>query len=82
MTDAVQNNQRKLIEGAQAYAAFDKSDPFSFSRAMLHIRMGMCRPIGKDGSDAHYTADSYQEARLDKHGVEYFVTCYKNVQRP
>ena len=82
MTNAVQNNQRKMIEGARAYAAFDKSDPFSFSRAMLHIRMGLCRPIVKDGSDAHYQADSYQEARIDSHGIEYFVTTYKNVQRP
>ncbi len=81
MTDAVQNNQERIIRGAINYAAADKSDPFTFGRAMAHIKMGLCRPL-KDGSDGHYDATPDMEKRVTSRGDEYLVTVYRNVARP
>jgi hypothetical protein len=58
--DAVKAAQRqRLIEAAKRYAAFDKSDPFTFARCMTHINRDMCTPVvigPEKGQDGHYDA--------------------------
>lgn len=34
----------RSVEAARRYAGAEKSDPFAFSRAMAHIRQGLCGP--------------------------------------
>lgn len=48
----------RMIEGAKHYAAYDKSDPFSLARSLLHIKRGVAG-INQDGGDAFYSADPY-----------------------
>ncbi len=72
------------------YATADKSDPFTYSRIMSHIKSGLCddavRGIRLD--EARYTAEPYLETRKlppspqHPEGQEYTVTCYKNLRRP
>jgi hypothetical protein len=73
----------RLIAGARAYAAADKSDPFTLSRCVAHIRAGICT----DG--VAYEARATQEMReLDKGSffsdgsTSYAVTVYREVRRP
>lgn len=72
---------------ALAYAAADKSDPFTYNRIMAHIASGLCDD--KDGhTDCRYKADAYEETRklppspAYPDGQEYTITAYRNVQRP
>lgn len=81
MANAALTREARMIEGAKNYAAFDRSDPFSLKRAMLHIRQGIVSVL-KDGTDAFYTATPYQEERLLPDGRPYFVTVYRNIARP
>lgn len=41
----IELNQERLVAGAQRYASYDRSDPFTVDRCMCHIRQGLCRPI-------------------------------------
>lgn len=72
---------------AYSYAAADKSDPFALSRAIAHIRQGICDD-GPRGEDCRYKADAYLETRRlpnkpdGSPGDEYQIVAYKNVQRP
>ena len=78
--------RRQAVIGAINYANFDKSDPFTFSRAMSHINSGVAHCIteraGKVDVDGGYTAEPYQETRKLPDGREYNVTAYKNARRP
>ena len=73
--------QKRIIDGARAYAAADRSDPFAFNRAMSHMKNGISS-VGARGEDAFYKAEPYQETRYLPDGREYLVTVYKNIQRP
>lgn len=73
--------QSRIIEGARAYAAADRSDPFAFNRAITHMNNGISS-VGSRGEDAFYKAEPYQETRYLPDGREYSVTVYKNIQRP
>jgi hypothetical protein len=72
--------QRK-IDGAQRYAAAEKSDPFAFSRAMTHIRNDICR-TRPDGEAADYDAEMASEMRKLPDGTEYQVSVYRSLKRP
>lgn len=71
----------RKIEGAQRYAAADKSDPFAFSRAMTHIRNGICK-TRPDGEAADYDAEMASEMRKLPDGTEYQVSIYRSLKRP
>ena len=79
--ESVNAQQRRMIEGARAYAESDRSDPFAFDRAMCHTANGIAS-LGTKGDDACYKADRYEEGMSLPNGTEYKVTRYKNVQRP
>jgi hypothetical protein len=86
--DAKQKFDQQLIDGAYAYAAADKSDPFALRRALTHIRVGLCR-IRDDGKPAGYNAEPFTEQRNLQDGQtfsdgtdSYRVTVYRNVARP
>lgn len=76
--------RRQMIQGAHEYARFDKSDPFTFSRAMSHINNGVANFFKRDDSviEGFYNADPVQEERTLENGEKYFVTAHKNVVRP
>ena len=42
MNDALEKHLDRMISGAERYAAGDKSDPFTFARALAHIKQGLC----------------------------------------
>jgi hypothetical protein len=77
---AVQANRDRIVRGAVAYAAADKSDPFTFARCMTHINQGLCRPL-VDGGNGHYNAEATTEVRLLPDGREYLAIGYRNIQR-
>ena len=82
------NSTHKL---ALAYAASERSDPFTYSRVMSHIANGICddkyttrgEPI-----DCRYSAEEYLETRYlppspdHPQGQEYKIPAYKNIRRP
>lgn len=76
------NHEERLIEGAIRYAQADRSDPFSFSRAMSEIKRGLCRGFSKDGKGYGYDAEPYKTEELDMLGKPMQVIRFKNVQRP
>ena len=69
------------IEAAKRYAEADRTDPFTFSRAMTHMANGIAGFTEK-GEDAFYSADDYVETRVTAAGSEYPVVVYRNVVRP
>ena len=71
----------RMIQGAQHYAAADKSDPFTLARCMTHIRTGTASLLS-NGEDGFYKADPYSEERYLPNGAAYSVTVYRNCQRP
>jgi hypothetical protein len=44
-SDVVQRYNDRLVAGAQRYASYDRSDPFTIDRCMCHIRQGLCKSI-------------------------------------
>lgn len=75
---------RHEIEGIEAYAQADRSDPFARARAYTHARNGITGYL-PNGETAHYGATEHQETRtMMRDGVEheYKVTTYRNVTRP
>ena len=42
MNDALEKHLDRIIAGAERFAAGDKSDPFTFARALAHIKQGLC----------------------------------------
>ena len=80
--DVVARVLASQIEGAQRFAAAEKSDPFAFARAMTHINNGkICRP-NQHGEPCTYDAEPYTEMRRLPDGREYSVVVYRNVRRP
>lgn len=75
---------RQMKTAALDYAAFEKSDPFAYSRAISHIQNGICNPKRTDDEiiAAHYSAVPFQEERELPNGEKYTVTAYKNAVRP
>ena len=80
--------KQRWTEAAKRYADADRSDPFTFARAMTHIRTGI---VGfKDrGGEAIYSADEHMETRQLPAGMkfsngdtEYQVRAYRNITRP
>jgi hypothetical protein len=72
---------------ALAYAAFDASDPFTYSRIMSHIASGLCDNL-HDNADHRYKATVSYESRkfppspLHPEGSEAPVAVYRSIQRP
>lgn len=90
---AIQSVRRRMVDGARRYAAADKSDPFSFSRAMTHIKNGVSsvsRPGNREygipaGVAAYNDADSYMETRkiiAEGRELVFDVVAYRNLCRP
>lgn len=79
-----------MIEGAKRYARADRSDPFSFNRAMSHIDKGICGTgEAEDGRPFYYDAQRTSERQYLEPGCvfsdgtnEYVIEAYKNVVRP
>ena len=72
------HNEPRLIAGAQRYARFDQSDPWSFARALCHIHSGLCG-FTPDGKDGHY--DCIEHVALSPDGGDATVQ-YLNPVRP
>lgn len=78
-------NRRQMKQAAYDYAQFDRTDPFSYSRAISHINNGLCDRVqrGDELVDAHYKAEPTAEKHiLPATGEEYNVLRHKNVSRP
>ncbi len=73
--------KKRIFDGAVRYAGADKSDPFTFGRAMAHIRTGIAG-ISPRGEDQFYDADPALEERVTPTGARYMATVYRNVRRP
>ena len=71
------NNELRVLNGAKRYAAFDKSDPFAFARALCHINQGICG-FTAEGHDGHYDAEEHSSFGVG--GV--VITHYTNIARP
>jgi hypothetical protein len=69
------------VDAAKRYALADKSDPFAFSRAMSHMKNGVCGFLN-NGQDAFYTADPIQVTRTLPDGTKYAAVEYVNRVRP
>ena len=95
MNDALEKHLDRMISGAERYAAGDKSDPFTFARALAHIKQGLCGACeapemvwygdkvgGSQGEDGHYDAKSAPEKCATADGSEYLATVYHNMVRP
>lgn len=42
--------RQRAIEGAKRYAKADRSDPFAFTRALAHLRIGIVSPDNDRGA--------------------------------
>jgi hypothetical protein len=87
MQQIADKQRQRMIEGAKRYAASDRSDPFTFSRAMTHINNGLCAVRHtKDGPvECHYDATAQAEGReysFNGSTVKYQGTVYKDLVRP
>jgi hypothetical protein len=84
--------QQRMIAGAHAYAAADRSDPFAFSRALSHINNGIAgvrTNENGDKVDAFYNAKPVVQTRklpagqMFSNGANtYQVTTYDAMVRP
>ncbi|HAX40276.1 MAG TPA: hypothetical protein DCY10_05320 [Clostridiales bacterium] len=72
---------KRMLAGAAAYAAADKSDPFAYARAIAHIKSGVAGVL-PNGSDAFYSAEEYPEQRTLEDGTTFNVPAYRNICRP
>lgn len=73
----------RLTQGALNYSLANKSDPFAYSRAMSHIKNGLCT------DSATYEAQASSETRVLDAGMvfsdgsnTYAVTVWRDVKRP
>ena len=71
-TEFLQDQKRRqsFVDGASRYAEMDRSDPFAFSRAVAHARIGMLDGDEYDATKDHYTATN---------GVQHVI--YKGARR-
>ena len=67
---------KHMIAAAKLFAAADKSDPFTFNRAMTHIKNGLA------DAEHRYSAVAVQEERTLPDGSKFSVTTYKSMGRP
>lgn len=73
---------KHMVDGAKRYAASDRSDPFTFRRAMSHISNGLA---SKGIAELPYDAIEYAEERsytLNGATVVYTVPAHKSAKRP
>lgn len=73
------NARQRFVDGAARYAEADRSDPFAFSRAAAHARVGLL-----EGDE--YDAEAHVEVRAiqsREHGrvVEYNARVWRGVKR-
>jgi hypothetical protein len=76
---------RIMTAGAKRFAAFDRSDPFTFNRCQAHIRSGVASIKNLDDQKSYYDCDPYQSSReyqTENGAVKYSVTEYRNLVRP
>lgn len=78
-TEAQIKVRQRHIEGAKLFAAADKSDPFTFARAMTHINVGICNDAAAYEAEAQAESRSYE---FSGQTVEYVATGYRNLKRP
>lgn len=75
-----------IIERAKLYAAADSSDPFTFRRALTHLRNGVASYANKEGNPAYYSAERHYEPRAitmpNGSVLEWQAEVYRNVFRP
>ena len=74
-----------MMVGAKNYSRYDKSDPFSFDRAVAHIKNGICSAGLDRTSDKFYKAEPYMATRsyqVDGQAHNFNVVEYKNLARP
>lgn len=85
METAAQKLRERHLQGIRNFAAADRSDPFTFQRAMAHLRAGILSNNAA-GDPAWYNADPFQVERsyigYDGEPKTYHATEYKNLQRP
>lgn len=76
---------KRMVHAAQRYAAADRTDPFTFNRAMTHIANGVAgfrhEPNGTR-VEAFYNAKEVKVKRKLASGEEYEVVGYDNMVRP
>ena len=75
------NRNRRLIDGAKAFAAADKSDPFTYNRCISHINNGVAGGFDSNGNNLSYDATTGKERRQLPDGTEYDVPAYTNIKR-
>lgn len=79
---AIDNNRKRLIEGALRFAEADRSDPFTFNRAMSEIKRGLCNGSDKFGRGFGYDAEPYITDEMSFIGKPIKVRRFKNMQKP
>lgn len=75
----------RMYEGAAVYARADRSDPFSYARALAHIKSGVASVSNDKGQPAYYDAEPVLEHREYSHEgrvIKYTVPAYINMVRP
>lgn len=75
----------RAINGAIAFAAADRSDPFARNRAISHVHNGLVTRDHKTGELLGYQAEQTMETRtivIDGETREYKVPTFINVKRP
>ena len=85
------DNQKDLRERALRYAEADKSDPFTYSRCMSHLRNGVAGMLLTNNGMVMctYTAERDTEERTLPNGMKfsndenkYHAVVYRNIKRP
>lgn len=66
----------QMLQSARDYAAGDRSDPFTFARAMTHLHNGIA------SAECRYEAEEGTETRTLPDGRTYQATVYWNMKRP
>lgn len=66
----------RLLSAALRYAAADRTDPFSYNRALSHTKAGLCRTVSQEGESKDCIYDA-EEVR-DGDGI----LSYRNITRP
>lgn len=83
----LEQRRARLLEGARIYAEFDRSDPFSYNRAMSHIASGIATIEESDkGKMLAYGGERTREKRnyigQDGKEIHYDVPSFRNIHRP
>jgi hypothetical protein len=82
-------NEQRVIQALKRYAAWDKSDPFTFARGLCHMAQGIARPsvyfheataFHKKGEVADCIYDAEEHSALGVGGV--VTSTFTNMVRP